>query len=345
MTNDPMTNTGDRTNSCGPLVDGLGRVHTNLRLSVTDRCNIRCFYCMPADHVVFRPREELLTFEEIERFVLVAASLGVSKLRLTGGEPLVRSDISKLVGRLAAVPGIKDLAMTTNGLLLAEQAADLRAAGLDRLNVSLDTMSEATFERISRRTGLQKVLDGIFAARQAGFEKIRLNAVAIRGLSEDDLVPLTEFSRQHDFQLRFIEFMPLDADGVWNDSQVLTGQVIREILENAFGPLAAVERDDPSQPAVDYRFVDGRGQIGFINPVSQPFCSDCNRLRLTAEGQVRNCLFSNEEWDARALLRGEATDDELRRLVRDCVAAKKPAHGIGEADFEKPTRAMYQIGG
>ncbi|MCH7752931.1 MAG: GTP 3',8-cyclase MoaA [Planctomycetes bacterium] len=340
-----MINFDNKTNSCGPLVDRLGRVHTNLRLSVTDRCNIRCFYCMPAENVVFRPREELLTFEEIERFVRVAASLGVNKLRLTGGEPLVRSDMPKLIQRLAAVPGIEDLAMTTNGLLLAEQAADLRAAGLDRLNVSLDTMSEATFERISRRTGLQKVLDGIFAARQAGFEKIRLNAVAIRGLSEDDLVPLAEFSRKHDFQLRFIEFMPLDADGIWNDSEVLTGQVIREILENAFGPLAAVERDDPSQPAVDYRFVDGRGQIGFINPVSQPFCSDCNRLRLTAEGQVRNCLFSNVEWDARALLRGEATDDELRLLVRDCVAAKKPAHGIGEADFEKPTRAMYQIGG
>jgi len=345
MTNDPMTNSGDRTNSCGPLVDGLGRIHTNLRLSVTDRCNIRCFYCMPAENVVFRSREELLTFEEIERFVRVAASLGVNKLRLTGGEPLVRSDMPKLIQRLAAVPGIEDLAMTTNGLLLVEQAADLRAAGLDRLNVSLDTMSEATFERISRRTGLQKVLDGIFAARQAGFEKIRLNAVAIRGLSEDDLVPLAEFSRKHDFELRFIEFMPLDADGIWNDSEVLTGQVIREILENTFGPLAPIERDDPSQPAVDYRFVDGRGQIGFINPVSQPFCSDCNRLRLTAEGQVRNCLFSNVEWDVRELLRGEATDDELRRLVRDCVAAKKPAHGIGEADFEKPTRAMYQIGG
>ena len=340
-----MINFDDKTNSDGPLVDGLGRIHTNLRLSVTDRCNIRCFYCMPAENVVFRPREELLTFEEIERFVHVAASLGVNKLRLTGGEPLVRSDMPKLIGRLAAVPGIEDLAMTTNGLLLVEQAADLRAAGLDRLNVSLDTMSEATFERISRRTGLQKVLDGIFAARQAGFEKIRLNAVAIRGLSEDDLVPLAEFSRKHDFQLRFIEFMPLDADGAWNDSEVLTGQVIREVLEDAFGPLAPIERDDPSQPAVDYRFVDGRGQIGFINPVSQPFCSDCNRLRLTAEGQVRNCLFSNVEWDARALLRGEATDDELRLLVRDCVAAKKPAHGIGEADFEKPTRAMYQIGG
>jgi cyclic pyranopterin phosphate synthase len=329
----------------GPLVDRFGRVHTDLRVSVTDRCNIRCFYCMPAENVVFRPREELLTFEEIEQFVRVAASLGVKKLRLTGGEPLVRKGLPKLIERLAAVPGIEDLAMTTNGLLLVEQAADLRAAGLDRLNVSLDTMSEATFERISRRTGLQKVLDGIFAARRAGFEKIRLNAVAIRGLSEDDLVPLAEFSRKHDFQLRFIEFMPLDADGAWNDSEVLTGQIIREVLEDAFGRLAPIERDNPSQPAVDYRFVDGRGQIGFINPVSQPFCSDCNRLRLTAEGQVRNCLFSNEEWDVRELLRGEATDDELRRLVRDCVAAKKPAHGIGEADFEKPTRAMYQIGG
>jgi cyclic pyranopterin phosphate synthase len=340
-----MIDMGNKTNSYAPLIDTLGRVHTNLRVSVTDRCNIRCFYCMPAENVVFRPREELLTFEEIEQFVRVAASLGINKLRLTGGEPLVRKDLPKLIERLAAVPGIDDLALTTNGVLLAEQAVDLKAAGLDRLNVSLDTLNEATFERISRRTGLDKVLAGIFTARQAGFEEIRLNAIAIRGISEDELVPLAEFSREHDFELRFIEFMPLDADGAWNDSDVLTGQIIREKLENAFGPLAAVEREDPSQPAVDYRFLDGRGRIGFINPVSQPFCEDCNRLRITAEGQIRNCLFSTAEWDARALLRGSASEDELRQLVRDSVAAKKPGHGIGEADFEKPTRTMHQIGG
>jgi cyclic pyranopterin phosphate synthase len=333
------------TTTAAPLVDTLGRVHTNLRVSVTDRCNIRCFYCMPAENVVFRPREELLTFEEIERFARVAASLGVDKLRLTGGEPLVRKDLPKLIKRLAAIPGIEDIAMTTNGLLLAEQAADLKKAGLDRLNVSLDTLSEATFEQISRRTGLDKVLDGIFAARRAGFDRIRLNAIAIRGLSEDEIVPLAEFSRQHDFELRFIEFMPLDADGAWNDANVLTGQIIRDSLQRAFGPLEPAPRNDPSQPAVDYRFLDGRGRIGFINPVSQPFCEACNRLRITAEGQIRNCLFSMAEWDARALLRSEATDDELRQLLRDCVVAKKPAHGIGQADFEKPTRTMHQIGG
>lgn len=347
MSNDKsrMTKSAYITNGSGPLVDSFGRVHTSLRVSVTDRCNIRCFYCMPLENVVFRPRHELLTFEEIERFVRVVATLGVSKLRLTGGEPLVRSELPELVRRLAAVPGIKDLALTTNGLLLAEHAAALKAAGLHRLNVSLDTLNETTFERISRRTGLQKVVDGIFAAQRAGFERIRLNAVAIRGLSEDDLVPLAAFSREHDFELRFIEFMPLDAEEHWNNSEVLTGEAIRKVLEDAFGPLEPITRDDPSQPAVDYRFDDGRGRIGFINPVSQPFCGDCNRLRLTAEGQVRNCLFSTVEWDARALLRGDGTDDKLRDLMRDCVAAKKRAHGIGEADFVRPQRAMYQIGG
>lgn len=328
-----------------PLVDSFGRVHTSLRLSVTDRCNIRCFYCMPLENVVFRPREELLSFEEIERFVRALAPLGVTKVRLTGGEPLVRHELPKLVRRLADVPGIADLALTTNGVLLAEQAAELKAAGLDRLNVSLDTLNEATFERISRRQGLEKVLAGIFEAQRVGFTNIRLNAVAIRGLSEDDLVPLAAFSREHGMELRFIEFMPLDAEGHWNKSEVLTGAAIRTALEGAFGPLEPVTREDPSQPAVDFRFADGRGRIGFINPVSQPFCDDCNRLRLTAEGQVRNCLFSIVEWDARAVLRGGGSDDDLRELVRDCVAAKKRAHGIGEADFVKPARAMYQIGG
>jgi len=335
------------------LIDQFGRRHTNLRLSVTDRCNIRCFYCMPAENVVFRPREELLTFEEIERFVRVAATLGVNKLRLTGGEPLVRSDLHELIRQLTGVRGVEDIALTTNGILLGEQAKALKAAGLNRLNISLDTLHEATFQRISRRRGLQKVLDGIFAARQAGFENIRLNAIAIRGLTETEVVPLAEFARTHDFELRFIEFMPLDSDGNWRAEDVLTGETIRQILEEAFCRLEPAPRTNASQPAVDFQFADRKGRIGFINPVSQPFCGDCDRLRLTAEGQIRNCLFSTTEWDARALLRADASDNaggdvsdaNLQQLIRDCVAAKQAAHGIGESDFQKPDRAMYQIGG
>jgi cyclic pyranopterin phosphate synthase len=340
--NDNLTTTMPVT---GPLVDRLGRVHTSLRVSVTDRCNIRCFYCMPAENVVFRPREELLTFEEIERFVRVAVSLGIKELRLTGGEPLVRSELPKLVERLAANGGLEDLALTTNGILLNEQAAALKAAGLHRLNVSLDAISEETFQKISRRAGLQRVLDGIFAARAAGFEKIRLNAVAIRGLTEQEIVPLAEFARTHGFELRFIEFMPLDAENQWQERQVLTCDEIRKMLEAEFCPLVPSKRMDLSQPAVDFHFADGKGSIGFINPVSHPFCSDCNRLRLTAEGEIRNCLFSTVEWDARELLRSGGSDEELAQLIRDCVWHKQPAHGVGEADFVKPARAMYQIGG
>jgi len=331
-------------NSVQPLVDPLGRVHSNLRISVTDRCNIRCFYCMP-EEVVFRPREELLTFEEIERFVRAAATLGINKLRLTGGEPLVRKGLPELVKRLAAVEGIEDVALTTNGILLADQAEALQTAGLHRLNVSLDTLYEDTFQKISRRSGLQQVLDGIFAAQQAGFKKIRLNAIAIRGLTESEVLPLAEFARKHNLELRFIEFMPLDADGNWTSEEVLTGASIRELLEKEIGRLQPVERRDASQPAVDYRFTEGSGKVGFINPVSEPFCGSCNRIRITAEGQIRNCLFSTVEWDARAVLRSNGSSEQLCQLVHDCVAAKKPAHGIGQDSFEKPARAMYEIGG
>jgi cyclic pyranopterin phosphate synthase len=328
-----------------PIVDSFRRVHTNLRISVTDRCNIRCFYCMPNENVQFKPRHELLTFEEIERFVRVAARMGVNKLRLTGGEPLVRADLHRLVEKLAVISGIQDIALTTNGILLAEQAAALHAAGLRRLNISLDAMSEETFQRISRRPGLQQVFDGIFAARRAGFERIRLNAVAIRGITEQEVVPLGRFAREHDLELRFIEFMPLDAEGNWQSEQVLSGDEIRLLLEDAFGPLIPTARPDPSQPAVDFGFADGLGRIGFINPVSQPFCGDCNRLRVTAEGQVRNCLFSTVEWDARQVMRDGGTDKQIEQLIRDCVAAKKPGHGIDSPEFLRPARAMYQIGG
>jgi GTP 3',8-cyclase len=327
------------------LVDSFGRLHNSLRISVTDRCNIRCFYCMPEENVQFKPREELLTFEEIARFVHVASELGVNKLRLTGGEPLLRQDLSQLVRMLVTIPGIHEVALTTNGILLNEQAAGLHAAGLHRLNISLDAMSEATFERIARRKGLQRVLDGIFAAQQAGFRRIRLNAVSIRGITEAEIVPLAQFARRHELELRFIEYMPLDADRHWDHDQVFSGDEVRSIIDREVGTLEPVSVEDPSQPATDFRYADGSGRVGFINPVTQPFCGACNRLRLTAEGDIRNCLFSIAEWDARALLRSNGTDADLTKLIQDCVAAKKAGHGIDTPAFQRPERAMYQIGG
>ena len=326
-------------------MDSYGRVHANMRLSVTDRCNIRCFYCMPTGKVEFKPREDLLTFEEIERMVRSAAQLGITRLRITGGEPLVRAGLTKLVRRISLVPGIREVAMTTNGMLLAEHAADLKSAGLKRLNISLDTLNDASFEEITRSKGLDKVLEGIFTAKKVGFESIRLNAVAVRGLIEKDLIPLVQFARQQSLTLRFIEFMPLNATGQWSDEDVLTGDNIRAMLEETFGKLVPAEREDPSQPAVDYNFADGQGRIGLISPVSQPFCGQCNRLRLTAEGELRNCLFSTMGWDARQLLRGSASEESLAQLMRDCVEGKEPGHGIGEDQFSKPALAMHEIGG
>ena len=328
-----------------PLIDSHGRIHTSLRISITDRCNIRCFYCMPAENVEFRPREEILTYEEIERFATVAARLGINRLRITGGEPLVRKNLAGLIERLSAIGGIEDIALTTNGVLLAEQAADLKNAGLQRLNISLDTLDDDVFFKLSRRRGIDQIIAGIHQAKKLGFEKIRLNAIAIKSITEQEIVPLAAFARQYDLELRFIEFMPLDADDQWQRQQVLTGDEIKSILEASFCELLPVTRDDVSQPAVDFRFSDNQGRIGFINPLSHPFCHNCNRIRITAEGQLRNCLFSTTEWDARRLLRNEGTDDELGTLIRSCVNAKNAAHGIDSDTFVKPQRAMYQIGG
>ncbi len=325
------------------LVDTFGRRHTDLRISVTDRCNLRCTYCMPAE-AIFRPREELLAYEEIARVAAVAAGLGVRTIRLTGGEPLLRRDLAALVALLVAAPGIDEVALTTNGLLLAEQADALAAAGLRRLNVSLDSLREDVFERIARRRGLDRVLAGLAAARRAGFEEIRINAVSIRDLTEDEVVPLARFCRREGFHLRFIEFMPLDAEEAWDRSRVLSGADVRAILEREIGPLVAETAGDPGQPALDYRWADG-GRVGFINPVTRPFCDRCDRLRLTADGQFRNCLFSTTEWDVKALLRGGGSDEEIAALLRACVAAKKAAHGIDTPEFARPARAMYQIGG
>jgi cyclic pyranopterin phosphate synthase len=339
------TPTSNKTSTPPRLIDRFGRLHTDLRISVTDRCNIRCFYCMPAEHVQFRPRKEILSFEEMIRFVRALAPLGIRTIRLTGGEPLVRQGLDELIRMLVAVPGIEDVALTTNGLLLAEQAMALKKAGLHRLNVSLDTLDPARFRFITRRDGFQRVLEGLFAAQRAGFTRIKINTVAIRGITEPDIVPLGRFARQHGFEVRFIEFMPLDADAQWQSDQVLSGQEILEALREGIGPLIPLPVHDPSQPAMDYQFADGIGRIGFINPVTQPFCQQCDRLRITAEGKLRNCLFSTTEWDVRSLLRGTAGDAELIEVVQQCVAAKKPGHNINADDFVKPQRAMYQIGG
>lgn len=328
-----------------PLVDSFGRVHNNLRVSVTDRCNIRCFYCMPESNVQFLPRKDLLTFEELTRFVSVVAKCGVNKLRLTGGEPLVRSNLSELVSRLAKIGGIEDIALTTNGLLLADYAQPLFDAGLKRLNVSLDGLSEATFQKISRRSGLDKVLSGIDKAIEIGFQKIRLNAVSIAGITEPEIIPLAQFAREKKLELRFIEFMPLDADKSWESEQVLSGEKIKAMIESEIGNLVPAERADKSQPSMDFDFVDGVGRIGFINPVSQPFCSDCNRIRITAEGKFRNCLFSTSEWDLRKIIRDGGTDADIEAAVRDSIGQKKAAHGIDSDSFVRPEKAMFQIGG
>jgi cyclic pyranopterin phosphate synthase len=331
----------------GRLIDRFGRLHTDLRISVTDRCNLRCTYCMP-EEVVFRPREELLTYEEIARVAAVASRLGVRTIRVTGGEPLVRRDLAVLVRQIVGIPGVDEVALTTNGILLADQAHALREAGLTRLNVSLDSLREEVFERITRRAGVAQVLAGLAAAKRAGFRTIRINAVSIRGLTEAEILPLAAFCRREGFHLRFIEFMPLDADGAWAREQVLSGAEVRAILERSLGPLRRVDQPpsiDAGQPAVDYAWADGGGRVGFIDPVTQPFCGRCDRLRLTADGQLRNCLFSTVEWDARRVLREGGDDQTLAALLRDCVAAKRAAHGIDTPAFDRPARAMYQIGG
>ncbi len=327
-----------------PLVDSFGRIHKNLRISVTDRCNIRCFYCMP-EVVKFLPRKDVLTFEEITRLTRIFASSGIERVRLTGGEPLARRGLSDLVGMLKSIDGIREVAATTNGILLADQAGELRRAGLDRLNVSLDTLDPDRFEQITRRKGLEKVIAGIEAAQDAGFTNIRMNAVAIAGLTESDVVPLAKFARQRGLELRFIEFMPLDGDQQWDATSVMTGETIRQLIERAVGPLVTAKRKLASQPAVDYQYADGQGKVGFIDPVSAPFCSACDRVRITAEGKLRNCLFSTEEWNLLELLRGGANDGQILNAIRESIDNKKAGHGIDSKEFERPARAMYQIGG
>ena len=327
-----------------PLIDTLGRVHTNLRISVTDRCNIRCFYCMPETDVKFVERREILDFEEIERFVRVAAGLGIRKLRVTGGEPLLRRDLPVLIGRLAQIPGIQDLALTTNGVLLAEQAEALYAAGLRRLNVHIDTLDRDRFFQITRRDDLDRVLKGLDVAEHAGF-KIKLNAVAVKNLVEPDIVPLARYARENGFEVRYIEFMPLDAQNLWDRKKVLLADEMIDLLSREISPLSPLPDPDPRAPATEYVYQDGGGIVGFIASVSRPFCLNCNRLRITADGKLRYCLFAIQEDDVKSLMRSGAPDEAIAALIRRNVADKWEGHEINSSKFVAPPRPMYSIGG
>jgi cyclic pyranopterin phosphate synthase len=338
----PVPNVAVRTQP-SDLIDTFGRRHNNLRVSVTDRCNLRCTYCMP-EEVVFRDRSELLTFEEIARVVRVAATLGVDKVRLTGGEPLMRKDLPTLVSMIVGIPGIQDVGLTTNGLLLADQARPLFDAGLRRLNVSLDTLDPGRFRELTRRDGLEKVLDGLMAAKAAGFAPVKVNAVAIRGFTDKDAVPLARFCREHRFELRFIEYMPIGADA-WEREKVFFAHEILELLERNIAPLNPAVDYDPKAPAMDFDYADGGGRVGMIASVSRPFCRRCNRLRLTADGKLRNCLFSLDEADVKGLLRGGEPDAAIAEVFRQTVWAKWEGHEINTAKFVKPDRTMHSIGG
>ncbi len=332
-----------------PLIDTFGRTHDNLRISVTDRCNIRCFYCMPEEGVKFEAREHVLSFEEIERFVRIAVSLGVRKLRLTGGEPLLRRGLASLIRKLNAIEGIEDLALTTNGVLLADQAQELHDAGLHRINVHLDTLDRERFKQITRRDDFDRVMRGIEAAERIGYN-IKINAVAVRNLVEPDIVPLARFGREHGIEIRYIEFMPLDAQGLWDKGRVLTADMMIEMLGNEIGPLRAIPDQDPRAPATEYEFEDGGGKVGFIASVSRPFCLNCNRIRLTADGKFRYCLFAIEETDIRSLLRDRsiseaAADEKIAAAVRQSVREKWIGHQINTQRFVPPPRPMYSIGG
>jgi cyclic pyranopterin phosphate synthase len=327
------------------LEDTFGRLHDNLRISVTDRCNIRCFYCMPESGVQFMPRAEILSFEEIERFARVAASLGITKLRITGGEPLVRKHLDSLIAMLVRIEGISDIALTTNGVLLEDQAEVLYRAGLRRINIHLDTLDRERFRQITRRDDLDKVLAGIERCRELGYGPIKINAVGVKGLVEPDIVPLARFGRERGIEVRYIEFMPLDAQGLWDKSKVLLADEMIDILSREIGPLEPVPNGDPRAPASEYRFTDGIGQVGFIASVSRPFCLNCNRVRLTADGKLRYCLFAVEETDVKPLLRSNASDEQIAELVRSTVRAKWIGHEINTARFVPPPRPMYAIGG
>ncbi len=315
----------------------------DLRISVTDRCNFRCVYCMPAEGLKWLPRDEVLSFEEITRLARIFVDSGTRTIRLTGGEPLVRRDLPRLVGMLAALHPEVDLSLTTNGFLLRRDAPALAAAGLRRVNVSLDSLRADRFERLARRDCLETVLDGIDAAREAGLSPVKVNVVVMRGVNDDEVGDFARLARETGTHVRFIEFMPLDADGSWGRDTVVAGE---ELLDAAESEFKLTPRNAGHDPATRWGFADGSpGELGFINSVSAPFCERCNRVRITADGQLRTCLFSVAETDLRTPLRSGADDAALEVVIRDAVWRKEPGHRINEPDFVRPNRSMSQIGG
>jgi cyclic pyranopterin phosphate synthase len=323
------------------LIDGMGRTIVNLRISVTDRCNFRCTYCMPADNV---DRSSLLSFEEIQRVAQIVSRMGINRLRLTGGEPLMRKNLPVLVKMLSEIDGIDDIAMTTNAYFLKDQAQSLKDAGLKRLNVSLDALDPEKFRDVNRRDCLQSVLDGLDMARKVGFKSIKINAVAVRNFSETEIMGLIEMGRSEGFEIRFIEFMPLDSDKVWERNKVLFGHEIIDLIKENY-ELIPIDNSLEIGPASEYNFADGKGKVGIITAVSNPFCDHCNRIRMTADGKLRTCLFSTNETDLKELIRSGATDENIIEALNQSVLIKEPGHKINLDEFERPTRAMHAIGG
>jgi cyclic pyranopterin phosphate synthase len=352
------------------LRDSHGRVMRDLRVSITDRCNFRCLYCLPETEEAadfyrtrfdalrnpkpaapvpirreWKPKAELLTYEEIIRIVRIAAGLGIEKVRVTGGEPLLRHGVENLVAGLSTLPGIRDVAMTTNGALFQAKAAALRQAGLGRVSFSMDSLDPENFRRMTGRDGLESVLSGLQQARALGFSPVKVNAVVIRGMNDHEVPALARFANEQDLSLRFIEFMPLDSSRAWQKDRVVPGREILGTLQREFALVPVDQSGNPAETARRWTFRDGRGEIGIIAPVSEPFCGHCNRLRLTADGKLRTCLFSHDEHDLRPLLRGSGTDTGIADRLVELVRHKEAGHRIGQADFRQPARTMSCIGG
>lgn len=329
-----------------PLVDSYGRRIKSMRISITDKCNFRCTYCMPAEGLPWLKKAEILSYEEIERISRVAVSSGIEQIRLTGGEPLVRRDVPDLVRQLRKIDGLHSLSLTTNGILLKQQARPLAEAGLTRINVSLDSLIREKFAQLTRRDQLDRVLEGLEELeKHSSIHPIKINAVAIRDSSEEEILEFVRLARRKAYVMRWIEFMPLDADQAWRKEDILTGAEIKDIIEAEYGPLVRITTGDPSETARRYTFSDNVGEVGFINPVSEPFCASCDRIRITADGQLRTCLFATEETDLRAVIRSGGDDEALADTLRRAVWNKELKHYIGDKRFKRASRSMSMIGG